>query len=281
MMQTPYNTSMQGQYCHSCGMFHHHNQTCCYNNNFNAGSHSTVFSMQNGGVYEPNGEDYHSSSIVDCTLSLGTPSTRLCEEDEKRRRSTPSGAPSCISNFWDLLQTKNNNNSKMAPSSNVPSFSTANPIKPTRGCSGGSGGGESLLARRCANCDTTSTPLWRNGPRGPKSLCNACGIRFKKEERRTTAASVNAGGGGTPVAVDQYGHQNAGYNNYNNGNSWAHHTAQRVPCNYPANEIRFMDDYGSSGANNCDSDGGHGGVPFLSWRLNVADRASLVHDFTR
>uniref|UniRef100_A0A6N2N9Z9 GATA-type domain-containing protein n=1 Tax=Salix viminalis TaxID=40686 RepID=A0A6N2N9Z9_SALVM len=48
-----------------------------------------------------------------------------------------------------------------------------------------------LLARRCANCDTTSTPLWRNGPRGPKSLCNACGIRFKKEERRATAANVN------------------------------------------------------------------------------------------
>ncbi|CAN6903912.1 hypothetical protein Bca4012_094888 [Brassica carinata] len=290
MMQTPYNTSMQGQYCHSCGMFHHHNQSCCYNNNnSNAGSYSTVFSMQNGGVYEPNGEDYYSSSVVDCTLSLGTPSTRLCEEDEKRRRSTPSGASSCISNFWDLLQNKNNNNSKMTPS-NVPSYFIANPIKPGRGCSGGngSGGGDSLLARRCANCDTTSTPLWRNGPRGPKSLCNACGIRFKKEERRTTAASVNAVVGAAPVAVDHYSHHNAGYNNYsiaagnnNNVTSWGHHTTQRAPCNYPANEIRFMDDYGGAGANNCDSDGGHGGIPFLSWRLNVADRASLVHDFTR
>ncbi|CAH2064440.1 unnamed protein product [Thlaspi arvense] len=297
MMQTPYNTSTQGQYCHSCGMFHHHNQSCCYNNNnnnsnSNAGSYSMAFSMQNGSVFEQNGEGYHSSSVVDCTLSLGTPSTRLCEEDEKRRRSTSSGASSCISNFWDLLHTRNNNSSKTSPYSNVPSFSTANPIKPTRGCSGGngsgSGGGDSLLARRCANCDTTSTPLWRNGPRGPKSLCNACGIRFKKEERRTTAASGNAVVGAPPVTTDQFGHHNAGYNNYNiangnnsNGTSWAHHTTQRVPCNYPANEIRFMDDYGGVGANNCDSDGSHGGVPFLSWRLNVADRASLVHDFTR
>uniref|UniRef100_A0A0E0L5V8 GATA-type domain-containing protein n=1 Tax=Oryza punctata TaxID=4537 RepID=A0A0E0L5V8_ORYPU len=48
------------------------------------------------------------------------------------------------------------------------------------------------LPRRCANCDTTSTPLWRNGPRGPKSLCNACGIRYKKEERRAAAAVAPA-----------------------------------------------------------------------------------------
>ncbi|KAG2311690.1 hypothetical protein Bca4012_026141 [Brassica carinata] len=284
MMQTPYNTSTKGQCCPSCGIFHQHSQSCFYNNsNSNTGSYSTVFSMQNGGVFEQNGEDYYSSSVVDCTLSLGTPSTRLCEDQGKRRRSTSSGASSCISNFWDLLHTKSNNY-KAKPCSDVPSFSTANAMKPTRGFSSG---GDSLLARRCANCDTTTTPLWRNGPRGPKSLCNACGIRFKKEERRTTAASVNDVVGAAPLAADQYVHHNAGYNSYNiatgntnNGNSWAHYTTQRVPCNYPANEIRFMDDYGGARANNSDPAGGHGGVPFLSW-INVADRASLVHDFTR
>ncbi|KAF8098036.1 hypothetical protein N665_0275s0007 [Sinapis alba] len=285
MMQTPYSTSTQGQYCHSCAMFHHHSQSCCYNNNNNN-------SNSNSRVYEQNSEDYYSSSVVDCTLSLGTPSTRLCEEeDEKRRRTASYGASSCISNFWDLLHSKNNNNnnnSKTAPCFDVPSFSTGNPIKPTRGCSSGNGGGDSLPARRCANCDTTSTPLWRNGPRGPKSLCNACGIRFKKEERRTTAASGNAVVGASPVSGDPYGHHynnyniTTGNNNNNNGTSWAHHhTTQRAPCNYTTNEIRFMDDYGTTGANNGDSDGSHGGVPFLSWRLNVADRASLVHDFTR
>ena len=31
----------------------------------------------------------------------------------------------------------------------------------------------------CANCRTSKTPLWRNGPLGPKTLCNACGVRFK------------------------------------------------------------------------------------------------------
>lgn len=33
---------------------------------------------------------------------------------------------------------------------------------------------------RCVHCHTTETPLWRTGPDGPRSLCNACGVRFKK-----------------------------------------------------------------------------------------------------
>ncbi|KAG0601181.1 hypothetical protein M758_11G090400 [Ceratodon purpureus] len=41
--------------------------------------------------------------------------------------------------------------------------------------------------RVCAHCGTSKTPLWRNGPGGPKSLCNACGIRFKKAGRRSAA----------------------------------------------------------------------------------------------
>jgi len=47
------------------------------------------------------------------------------------------------------------------------------------------------FVRVCAHCGTSKTPLWRNGPGGPKSLCNACGIRFKKAGRRS-AANGNA-----------------------------------------------------------------------------------------
>lgn len=35
----------------------------------------------------------------------------------------------------------------------------------------------------CTDCKTTKTPLWRGGPAGPKSLCNACGIRYRKKRR--------------------------------------------------------------------------------------------------
>ncbi|KAK9102575.1 hypothetical protein Sjap_019829 [Stephania japonica] len=46
--------------------------------------------------------------------------------------------------------------------------------------------------RVCSDCSTTKTPLWRSGPRGPKSLCNACGIRRRKARRAMTAAAATS-----------------------------------------------------------------------------------------
>ncbi|KAK7360014.1 hypothetical protein VNO77_01986 [Canavalia gladiata] len=218
----------------TCGMFHSENN-----------SYSMLFSMPNNHTpyddYEPDmySSFTPSSSSVDCTLSLGTPSTRLTEDEEKRHRHDRR---SSVSNFcWDLLQSKHNTQSQTTKSSGRGSNGNAN--------------NDPLLARRCANCDTTSTPLWRNGPRGPKSLCNACGIRFKKEERRASAAAATS----AAAPGGAYGHQN---------NSWyAQSQSQKM-----SNEVRFMDDSDRDSEN---------GIPFLSWRLNVADRTNLVHDFTR
>ncbi|EFH43264.1 zinc finger family protein [Arabidopsis lyrata subsp. lyrata] len=209
---------------------------------------SMFFSAENDVVH-------HSSpyASVDCTLSLGTPSTRLCNDDDERRFSSHTSDAL----GWDFL-----NGSKK----------------------GGGGGGHNLLARRCTNCDTTSTPLWRNGPRGPKSLCNACGIRFKKEERRaSTAGNSTSGGGSTAARVPTFDHQ-AGANYYYNNNNqyassspWVHHhqhNTQRIPYYSPANnEYSYVDDVR-------DVDHDVTTDPFLSWRLNLADRTSLVHDFT-
>nr|AZL19533.1 transcription factor GATA2 [Diospyros kaki] len=33
--------------------------------------------------------------------------------------------------------------------------------------------------RRCSHCQVQRTPQWRTGPLGPKTLCNACGVRYK------------------------------------------------------------------------------------------------------
>ncbi|XP_073309734.1 GATA transcription factor 9-like [Primulina huaijiensis] len=33
--------------------------------------------------------------------------------------------------------------------------------------------------RKCLHCSSEKTPQWRTGPMGPKTLCNACGVRFK------------------------------------------------------------------------------------------------------
>ncbi|XP_059318284.1 GATA transcription factor 16-like [Lycium ferocissimum] len=38
--------------------------------------------------------------------------------------------------------------------------------------------------KSCSGCHTTRTPLWRSGPAGPKSMCNACGIKYNKRRRQ-------------------------------------------------------------------------------------------------
>ncbi|KAL1548332.1 GATA transcription factor 1-like [Salvia divinorum] len=39
--------------------------------------------------------------------------------------------------------------------------------------------GGARLGRRCLHCQSEKTPQWRAGPMGPKTLCNACGVRYK------------------------------------------------------------------------------------------------------
>ena len=35
-----------------------------------------------------------------------------------------------------------------------------------------------------ANAGTLDSPEWRKGPNGPKTLCNACGLRWAKKEKK-------------------------------------------------------------------------------------------------
>lgn len=49
------------------------------------------------------------------------------------------------------------------------------------------------LKRSCADCHTTRTPLWRGGPAGPRSLCNACGIRYRKQRSALLGLATGRG----------------------------------------------------------------------------------------
>jgi len=40
--------------------------------------------------------------------------------------------------------------------------------------------GSSPAHKSCSDCGITHTPLWRGGPNGPRTMCNACGIRWKR-----------------------------------------------------------------------------------------------------
>ncbi|GFR39929.1 hypothetical protein Agub_g5 [Astrephomene gubernaculifera] len=39
----------------------------------------------------------------------------------------------------------------------------------------------------CTQCGTQTTPVWRAGPHGPKTLCNACGVRYMKVAKGNVA----------------------------------------------------------------------------------------------
>ncbi|CAG8669308.1 8018_t:CDS:10, partial [Cetraspora pellucida] len=54
----------------------------------------------------------------------------------------------------------------------VPDVSVSVAPVPTSGSSGGN--------KRCAYCFCKSTPMWRRGPDGAGTLCNACGVKWKQ-----------------------------------------------------------------------------------------------------
>ncbi|PHU25027.1 putative GATA transcription factor 22 [Capsicum chinense] len=230
-------------YCHggpcTCGLYYgQNNDTSAYSMFYSQYHQKDENYLEN--MYSfANSSPSSSSSSVDCTLSLGTPSTRLStNENEKRVHDTHERrSSSYMSKCWNILQNNNHTTNKSSRGS-----SNANT---------NSSGADPLVARRCANCDTTSTPLWRNGPRGPKSLCNACGIRYKKEERRASAAAVATANGG---GMDSSQHMING--------SWVHHSqAQKMPCYssaYGNHEFRFTED------DDRDSDSAISFWPFLA-----------------
>ncbi|KAL0262726.1 white collar 2 type of transcription factor [Diplodia seriata] len=41
----------------------------------------------------------------------------------------------------------------------------------------------------CTWCATTEAPEWRRGPGGPKTLCNACGLKYSKSCRKSPSSS--------------------------------------------------------------------------------------------
>ncbi|KAI8887791.1 GATA-domain-containing protein [Backusella circina FSU 941] len=40
------------------------------------------------------------------------------------------------------------------------------------------------VPKLCTDCGTTESPEWRKGPNGPKTLCNACGLRWSKKNKQ-------------------------------------------------------------------------------------------------
>jgi len=58
-------------------------------------------------------------------------------------------------------------------------------------------------SQTCLGCKATSTPEWRRGPMGPRTLCNACGLVYAKLiKRRGREARVARDGPNDGVGAD-------------------------------------------------------------------------------
>ncbi|KAJ4954113.1 hypothetical protein NE237_030945 [Protea cynaroides] len=57
--------------------------------------------------------------------------------------------------------------------------SSSKKITKKKECFDIAGAAANMDGRKCLHCATDKTPQWRTGPLGPKTLCNACGVRYK------------------------------------------------------------------------------------------------------
>jgi len=94
----------------------------------------------------------------------------------KRSRAAPGN---WASRLLVLSPTTSSSEPEIIPGSTQHPNSGKKTIKGAVGLKKRDGDVEGGDGRKCLHCATDKTPQWRTGPMGPKTLCNACGVRYK------------------------------------------------------------------------------------------------------
>lgn len=114
-------------------------------------------------VLENSSSSNSNSTITNCCGSLQVPISYPVRKRSKRRRRRRRGFPELPNQqcwWWNQVNLKKQE-PPPPPSRLLPPPTTA------------------VTGRRCQHCLAEKTPQWRAGPMGPKTLCNACGVRYK------------------------------------------------------------------------------------------------------
>ncbi|MCD9639980.1 hypothetical protein HAX54_024991 [Datura stramonium] len=118
------------------------------------------------------------SSSSATTISIGTNSPPVFPADTsvpgKARSKRSRAAPCDWSSRLQLLLSPATSSSE----SNVSANNSTATAKATKAPSKKRESVETP-GRKCLHCASDKTPQWRTGPMGPKTLCNACGVRYK------------------------------------------------------------------------------------------------------
>ncbi|KAF5938849.1 hypothetical protein HYC85_023108 [Camellia sinensis] len=101
-----------------------------------------------------------------------------------KARSKRSRAAPC--NWTSRLLVLSPTTTMASPASSEPDTETSDGKKTVKAAVKKQEGGDNPVpmanggdGRKCLHCATDKTPQWRTGPMGPKTLCNACGVRYK------------------------------------------------------------------------------------------------------
>ncbi|KAK4388053.1 GATA transcription factor 1 [Sesamum angolense] len=127
--------------------------------------HSPVSVLEKSSSSSNSNTNSNGSAVASCCDSFKVPMNYPVRARSKRRRRRRAGfgdLPSQQCLWLNKVSVKN----KQEPSFALPPLPML--------ANGGAG-----LGRRCLHCHADKTPQWRAGPMGPKTLCNACGVRYK------------------------------------------------------------------------------------------------------
>lgn len=125
---------------------------------------SPISVLENSSSSSNNNTNSHGSTAASCCDSFKVPRNHpvRARSRRRRRRAGFGNLPSQHIYWLNQLHDKNKQG-----------LSLPLPPLPTNTSSGAS------IGRRCLHCQADKTPQWRAGPMGPKTLCNACGVRYK------------------------------------------------------------------------------------------------------
>lgn len=138
---------------------------------------------------ETNQNNINSINIASTTNVNNGPSFNSEVSVPAKARSKRSRAPPCNWTSRLLLVSATTSSSSSSPEQDVV-VSVPPPVPPSTAVTAKktvkatpkkkeSGTGPDGQGRKCLHCATDKTPQWRTGPMGPKTLCNACGVRYK------------------------------------------------------------------------------------------------------
>lgn len=129
--------------------------------------HQSPISVLENSTSSSNGHGSgYGSSIMSCCQSFLVPTSFPVRARSKRRRTRRKEGFSNLRRqhllWWNRFSVKYKQQALALP-----------PLPTTKTNSSPS------IGRRCLHCGADKTPQWRVGPMGPKTLCNACGVRYK------------------------------------------------------------------------------------------------------